>query len=237
MSDTSGHDATRHDAPRHDHLHTMTVRELEAKINAAGIKMSRRQVIRHCKSGTFDATKLPAVNNVEEWFVAPSSVEKGIADIKVLQEQRSRRDATRQDMSDYDADLDALETGPESKTDTSSHDATRQDTTGTKQEPDPNATRQDTSRQVATQDLDIFVHPYVKKLEGQVEKWQEKYEDQVRRIEIIQSQHQRELIELSRMTAVANSQTLADFMLKAKDWVLGQGSPSEKKDGSDQSVS
>src|SRR5262245_11468481 len=97
MSDTSGHDATRH-----DHLHTMTVRELEAKISAAGIVMSRRQLIRHCKAGTFDATKLPAVNNVEEWFVAPASVQKGIADIKVLQEQRTRRDATRQDATDTD---------------------------------------------------------------------------------------------------------------------------------------
>src|SRR5262245_36516207 len=74
MSDTSGHDATRH-----DQLHTMTVRELEAKIKAAGIVMSDRQVVRHCKAGTFDALKIPAANNVEQWFIAPSSVEKGIA--------------------------------------------------------------------------------------------------------------------------------------------------------------
>ena len=97
MPDTSGHDATRR-----DDLHTMTLRELEAKIMQAGIVMSRRQIMRHCKAGTFDAQKLPAVNNVEEWFIAPASVEKGIADIRTLQALRARRDATRRDMSESD---------------------------------------------------------------------------------------------------------------------------------------
>ena len=116
MSDTSGHDATRR-----DELHTMTVRELEAKTAAVGILISRRQLLRHCAAGTFDAKKLPAANNIEEWFVAPASVDKGIADIKTLQEQRARRDATRRDVSD--------EGQPKSSTETdsaaSSHDATR----------------------------------------------------------------------------------------------------------------
>src|ERR1700680_4844532 len=98
MPDTSGHDATRR-----DDLHTMTLGELEAKIIQAGIAMSRRQIMRHCKAGTFDAQKLPAVNNVEEWFIAPASVDKGIADIKTLQALRSRRDATRRDVSENDA--------------------------------------------------------------------------------------------------------------------------------------
>ena len=53
MSDISGHDATRRDA-----LHTLTVRDLEAAIAKAGVLMSRRQLVRHCKAGTFDAAKL-----------------------------------------------------------------------------------------------------------------------------------------------------------------------------------
>src|ERR1700694_1407339 len=95
MLDTSGHVATRR-----DDLHTLTLRELESKIIHAGIIMSRRQIMRHCKAGTFDAQKLPATDNVEEWFIAPASVDKGIADIKTLQALRARRDATRHDMSD-----------------------------------------------------------------------------------------------------------------------------------------
>ena len=116
LPDTSGHDATRR-----DHLHTMTLKELEARIFAAGIVMSRRQIMRHCKALTFDAKKLPAMNNIEEWFIAPDSVEKGIADIRTLQALRSRHDATRRDVSSTDEPRGSLPID----TDTSGHDATR----------------------------------------------------------------------------------------------------------------
>ena len=39
---------------------------------------------------------------------------------------------------------------------------------------------------------------------------------------------QQQIIELQRMTAIGQSQTLADFMLKAREWVLGQGSETDK---------
>ena len=31
------------------------------------------------------------------------------------------------------------------------------------------------------------------------------------------------------LTAIGQSQTLADFMLKAKEWILGQGSETDRK--------
>ena len=96
MSDMSGHDASQSDM-----LHTLTLRDLEARVAAAGVLISHRQLMRHCEAGTFDAKKLPATNNVLEWFIAPASVEKGIADIKTLQEQRARRDASRLDMTQH----------------------------------------------------------------------------------------------------------------------------------------
>ncbi len=139
MPDTSGHVATRR-----DDLHTITLRELEAQIIAAGIVMSRRQIMRHCKAGTFDAQKLPAVNNVEEWFTAPASIEKGIADIKTLQALRSRRDATRRDMSDHEE----AETAQTMDTDTSGHVATRRDMTEKETQHDRGETEPDTSRYV-----------------------------------------------------------------------------------------
>jgi hypothetical protein len=85
-----------------------------------------------------------------------------------------------------------------------------------------------TARHGATE-LDIFEHPYVRRLEGQVEKWENKYHDQVRRTEDIQLASQKQIIELQRMTAIGQSQTLADFMLKAKEWILGQGSEADRK--------
>lgn len=221
MSDTSGHDATRR-----DDLHTMSVRQLEAAIAAAGIVMSHRQVLRHCKAGTFDAVKLPATNNVEEWFVAPASLEKGIADIKVLQEHRARRVTTSHDVTDHDA----REIAKQPDTDTSGHVATGQDMSDTKQRDEKVETRYDTSRPDATSEVDVYEHPYVKRLEAQVDKLEKKLDDQVRRTEDIQLRGQEKLLELQRMTAVGQSQTLADFMLKAKDWMIGPAAEPTKRE-------
>jgi hypothetical protein len=190
MSDTSGHDATRRD------LHTINIRGLEALVNQAGIVMSRRQLIRHCKSGTFDAIKLPAANNVEEWFVAPASVEKGIADIKVLQEHRARRDASVHDMTDHETSA----IPKQANTDMSGRDVTGQDTSAGQRSDEISPTGSDVSRHDAPPDTGIYEHPYVKRLEAQVDKWEGKYLEQVRRTEDIQRDHRKELIELQRMT-------------------------------------
>ena len=221
MPDTSGHDATRR-----DELHTMTVRELEAKIAAAGVLISHRQILRHCEGGTFDAQKLPATNNIKEWFIAPASVEKGIADIKTLQEQRARRVASRPDMSGNGMTKTTIKTD----NDMSGHDVTRPDMPEKEIGEDLGATRPDMTRHVPS-DLDIYEHPYVKRLEAQVDKLEKKYDDQVRRTEEIQINGQKQILELQRMTAIGQSQTLADFMLKAKDWILGQGSDPAKSEG------
>ena len=85
----------------------------------------------------------------------------------------------------------------------------------------------------AAPDLDIYEHPYVKRLEERVEKLEAKYEGQVRRTEEIQLKGQEKLLELQRMIAVGQSQTLADFMLKAKDWMLGAGSDTENREATD----
>jgi hypothetical protein len=213
MSDTSGHSAT---SP--DELHTVPLADLEARVAAAGVLISRRQLMRHCEAGTFEAKKLPAFNNQMHWFVAPDSIEKGIADIKTLQEHRARRDASRPVMSgSVDVEIQGH--------DTPSHDASRPDVSVKESSPEKTATQSVASGHVATQP-DIFEHPYVKKLESQVEKWEGKYHEQVRRTEDIQREHQEKLIELQRMTAVGNSKTLADFMLEWKERILGPASES-----------
>jgi hypothetical protein len=241
MSDMSGHDATERDT-----LHTLTLRDLEAVVATAGVLISRRQLMRHCEAGTFDAKKLPATNNVEEWFIAPASVEKGIADIKTLQEQRARRDASRPDMSGYDAakELKEIDTvtsrydaSRPSASEPINQDATHPDVTGhVRSQPDMSERQQSqkekaiepvTSRHSAT-DLDVYEHPYVKKLEDRVEKLEAKYEAQVRRTEEIQLNSQHQLIELQRMTAIGQSETLGNFMLKAREW--WQGNEPEKRE-------
>ncbi len=120
MPDTSSHDATRR-----DDVHTISLTELEAQIFKAGIVMSRRQITRHCKSGTFDAIKLPATNNVENWYVAPGSIEKGIADIKALRALRDSHVETRRDVTGHDAPHVAPNEPLNRRRDMSGHDATR----------------------------------------------------------------------------------------------------------------
>ena len=105
---------------------------------------------------------------------------------------------------------------------------TRRDVWEKQIEAEREATRRAMSRHV-TSDLDIYEHPYVKRLEAQVDKLEKKYDDQVRRTEEIQINSQKQILELQRTTAIGQSQTLADFMLKAKEWLLGQGSEPEPK--------
>lgn len=209
-------DTTSHDAPQRDDLHTMTLRELEAKIIASGILMSRRQIMRHCQGGTFDAKKLPATNNIEEWFIAPASVDKGIADIKTLQEHRARRVASRPDMTSHVEPAISTVSGA----DATGHDTTQPDMPDKETLTKSNVEDSDMTRHTPS-DFDIFEHPYVKRLEDRNEKLEAKYEAQVRRTEEIQLKSQEQLVELQRMTAVGQSETLANFMLKAKDWMLG----------------
>jgi hypothetical protein len=238
MSDMSGHDATERDT-----LHTLTLRDLETLVAAAGVLISRRQLMRHCEAGTFDAQKLPATNNVLEWFIAPASVEKGLADIRTLQEQRARRDASRRDAPGHNALEMALETDP----DVTGHVATRLDVSDAEKNDPSNPvmaehvpSRRDVSAPQPSQngeiDFDIFEHAYVKRLENQVEKWEGKYHEQVRRTEEIQMKGTQQILELQRMTAIGQSETLADFMLKAKEWILGEGAARQEKSGAGESA-
>jgi hypothetical protein len=182
---------------------------------------------RHCKAGTFDAIKLPATNNIENWFVAPASVEKGIGDIRVLQEHRARRDTTRRDMTENDGLKEPQQIS------LAGHDATRQDMTDRENQHPTITTQQDASRHSTTTDLGVYDHPYVKKLEDRCDKLESKYDAQVRRTEEIQLKAQQQLVELQRMKTIGQNQTLADFMLKAKEWILGPATPPENREVTD----
>ena len=64
-------------------------------------------------------------------------------------------------------------------------------------------TRPDTSRRRRPR---IFEHPYVKTLYNQVEKWEGKYHEQVRRTEGIQMKSTHQILKLQRMTAIGQSE-------------------------------
>ena len=80
-------------------------------------------------------------------------------------------------------------------------------------------------------DLSIYDHPYVKKLEDRIDRLETRYEAQVRRTEEIQLKSQERLVDLQRMTTIGQSKTLADFMLQAKNWLIGSEATDDKAAG------
>lgn len=220
------HDTARHGAPQPatDELrHTLSIHDVETALEAAGVPRSRRQVIRYAETGMLDAVKVPGPSG-DQWYIAPVSLPKVIGDLKQWQAQRAGHGAPQHAMSDHVT----VETEPHSSPDTASHGTPERAMSDLPPHDKPSATEPAAPRQGLT-DLDIFEHPYVKKLEAQVEKLEDKLDAQVRRTEEIQTRSQNALIELQRMVAVGQSETLANFMLKARDWMLGKGSETARE--------
>lgn len=203
--------------------HTLSVSDVETALSAAGVPRSRRQVIRYCETGMLDAVKVPGPSG-EQWYVTPASVPKVIGDLKQWEAQRAGHGAPHHAMSDRVA----VETQPSPSPDAAGHGAPEHAMSDT-QLPDKESAPGPVMPRQGVTELDVYEHPYVKRLESQVEKLEGKLDAQVRRTEEIQSRSQASLIELQRMVAVGQSETLANFMLKAKDWMLGKGSESGER--------
>lgn len=230
-------DTARHGAPQPDEVrHTLSVREVEVMLADAGVQRSHRHVLRMCQTGMLDAVKFPGGPSGDEWHIAPVSVPKAIGDLKQIDEQRARRSATQPAVSGHVAlvsDRVAEEPTLEIDSDPAGHGAPQPATSVAPNQNDMPAT-QPAAASYGGLDRDIYDHPYVKRLENQVEKLEKKYDDQVRRTEDIQLKSQQQIIELQRMTAIGQSQTLADFMLRAKEYFLGPAGEPEKRELSDQ---
>jgi hypothetical protein len=189
MDDTASHSTPQPDQERH----TLTVREVELLFAQAGVHRSHRHVIRLCKSGMLDAKPIPGPSG-DQWYVTAESVPKAIGDLKQIDAQRARRTVTQQATSAYvtpnEPSISESDTASHStpQPDTSAsenltkrevthsdkvgHGATDADTHGSTGE-----TNTDTLRR-AFDDIGIYEHPYVKKLEERNEKLEAKYEAQ-----------------------------------------------------------
>jgi hypothetical protein len=200
-----------------DLRHTLSVSEVETALTSADVPRSRRQVIRYCETGMLDAVKVPGPSG-DQWYVSPASIPKVIGDLKQWEAQRAGHGAPRRAA----APPVAVENQPSFSPDTASHGAPGPAVSDEQLSQEKTETKVVVPRQGLTE-LDVYGHPYVKRLEAQLDKLEVRLEAQVRRTEEIQTRSQDALIELQRMVAVGQSQTLADFMLKAREWVLGKG--------------
>ena len=205
--------ATRHDearpvAPGSDSDFTLSLEEVAERYASAGHSRTLRSLQRYCVSGHLDAQKIATATG-DKYLVTPQSVERHIAQIAELAAitpVASRRVLSRQDAT----------------TSVINDQAIWQENTKATARPTPDdaTTVRDVSRQVEP-DTNIFEHPYVIRLEAQIEKWEGKYHEQVRRTEEIQIRNSEKLVELQRMTTIGQSKTLAEFMLQARNWLMG----------------
>jgi hypothetical protein len=65
-------------------------------------------------------------------------------------------------------------------------------------------------------DIDIFEHPYVKRLEAEVSEFKGKYERQVHRTEEVLEGANKRLVELQQANAIAQSETLAKYLIASE---------------------
>jgi hypothetical protein len=214
MPDTERHDATGRDEARQ--RYSLSLHDVLVRFDAAELPRTMRTLQRYCESGRLDCLKTETPTG-DAYVVDPQSVDRAIGELKLI--HGDRHDATGRDMPEPVA----LATEPKDQADAPRHDAPSRDMSRLESEGTPErqvATQPDMTRPVAT-DRDIYEHPYVKRLEHQIEKLEVKYEAQVRRTEEVQLKAHDKLVELQRMTTIGQSKTLADFMLQAKNWIVG----------------
>ena len=220
--------ATMTDQPRQDATspdeYTLTIEEAATRYEHAGHPRTIRSIQRYCAKGQLDCLRQETTFG-DKYKITPTSVARHIAQIEELASATGRVES-RQDTTGLDTTTKPF----------AGNDTARPTAATSLDQPRPVATSRadDMATEVPTvttstreverdraSDLDIFHHPYVKKLEDQIERLEVRYEAQVRRTEEIQIQSQERLVELQRMTTIGQSKTLADFMLEAKNWLIG----------------
>ena len=186
MNDTASHSAPQHDSG--EVRHTLSVSEVGLRLAAAGVPRSRRTVIRFCETAMLDAVKVPGPTG-PQWFVAPASIEKAVNDLKMWDRLRAGQSVPPAVLADFVT----LEPSPKMDTDTASHSAPQPAVAEKETQQNVSETEPGVARHGAS-DLDIFQHPYVTRLEKQIERLEAKYEAQIRRTEEIQSRAQERLV-------------------------------------------
>jgi hypothetical protein len=210
-------DLSRQAATSPDNEYSLSIEHAAELYERAGLRRTPRTIQRYCAIGHLVSRRLETPFGAEKYLITPASVTTHIAYLKEVQSAATGRDTSRHDATDVALNHRGDEPRQEAPTglDMSRPVATPVVEESKDGEPrQPHATALDVSRQAAT-DLDIFEHPYVRRLEADVEKWQGKYEEQVGRTQEVLESSNRNLMELHRTTTVANSKTLADYLLQA----------------------
>jgi hypothetical protein len=186
-------DMSRQVATSPDSDFTLSIDEALELYARAGLPRTPRSLQRYCAKDHLDCRRMETPFG-EKYMISPASVAKHIAYIEEVRPVATSRDEPRHA---------AATVAP-----AESHD----------DQPKESATTTDLSRQLATSsDMAIFEHPYVKRLEAEVDEFKSKYEQQVRRTEDILEDANKRLVEMAQAGQIAGSKTLAEYLIAAKN--------------------
>jgi hypothetical protein len=182
----------RPDAPLDESAYTLTIDAAADRYAAAGFPRPARRLQKYCARGDLECRKVETSSG-ERYVITPESVERHIAYIKETAEA-SGRAPTRPDASERPSEL-------------------KQDILVMEAAPEPAQARPD----APSADLAVFAHPYVRRLEAEVDDLKSKYEKQIRRTEDILEDANKRLVEMAQAGQIAGSKTLAEYLIAAKN--------------------
>jgi hypothetical protein len=179
-------------APLDESAYTLTIDAAADRYAAAGFPRPARRLQKYCARGDLECRKVETSSG-ERYIITPGSVDRHIAYIKETSDAAGRAPA-RPDEPERTSKL-------------------KQDITVIGDAAEPVQPRPAAS----SFDLVIFEHPYVKRLEAEVDEFKSKYERQVRRTEDILEDANKRLVEMAQAGQIAGSKTLAEYLLAAKN--------------------
>jgi hypothetical protein len=179
-------------APLDESSYTLTIDDAADRYATAGFPRPIRRLQKYCARGDLECRKIETSFG-ERYLITPESVDRHIAYIAETADAAGRAPA-RPDApgrpSEQRHEIAVEEDAPEPA------------------QPRPAA---------SASDLAIFEHPYVRRLEAEVDEFKSKYEKQIRRTEDILEDANKRLVEMAQAGQIAGSKTLAEYLLAAKN--------------------
>ena len=196
-------------------LYSISAKRAAQIYEARGFPRTVKTVTRHCNSGHLDFQRIE-VDGKDQYFITEESLNRHIGELAqtaMLKNGRTGTDmsvpvAPSPDVSQLVAQENiAIKLAPE---------PARQPDSSRPVETSPDISRQVEKKDGAstTNDHSIFEHPYVKRLEAQVERLETKLDVQVQSNIEQQTQARREMAELVKASQVAQSETLAKYFIQ-----------------------
>jgi len=176
-------------APSSEQEFTLTIEEVAELYAGAGFARPIRRIQKYCARGDLECRKVETLSG-EKYLITAVSVDRHIALIAQTQGTAGRGQARP---------------GTPPGAEVESHEIVVAEAAPPDALPRPGAP--------AVSDISIFEHPYVNRLEKEVEEFKGKFESQVRRTEHVLENANRNLVELQQASAIAQSETLAKYML------------------------